>query len=87
MTNPATILSFMGVFAGFGLGVSPAYQSASLLVFGVFIGSALWWLSLSGGVGILRLQFRSKWMQAINWLSGGFIFAFGLYVLTMLRFR
>lgn len=87
MSNPTTILSFIAVFAGIDLGVSPDYQAASLLISGVFIGSVLWWLSLSGGVGILRLQFRSRWMQAINWLSGGFIFAFGLYVLAMLRFR
>jgi threonine/homoserine/homoserine lactone efflux protein len=54
LTNPMTILSFVAVFAGLGLGSSPNYLAASVLVTGVFIGSALWWLLLSSGVGLFR---------------------------------
>src|ERR1700691_443120 len=42
LTNPMTILSFVAVFAGFGLGASPDYLSASVLVAGAVAGSALW---------------------------------------------
>jgi threonine/homoserine/homoserine lactone efflux protein len=45
LTNPTTILSFAAVFAGFGLGTAAADRgSAALMVGGVFLGSALWWL-------------------------------------------
>lgn len=82
LTNPMTILSFVAVFAGFGLGSSPNYLAASVLVTGVFIGSALWWLLLSSGVGLFRSRVGSGWMQVINRLSGCIIFAFGIYSLA-----
>jgi threonine/homoserine/homoserine lactone efflux protein len=81
LTNPMTILSFVAVFAGFGLGASPDYLAASVLVLGVFAGSALWWLILSGGVGSLRSRVKANWMQAVNRFSGALIFCFGLYAL------
>ncbi len=83
LTNPATILSFVAIFAGFGLGGSPDYQSAASLVAGVFVGSALWWLFLSSAVGMFRSRMSMTWMLAINRLSGCVIFAFGLYALCL----
>ena len=51
VTNPMTILSFAAIFAGLGLAnTSGSYASAVILVLGVFLGSATWWLLLSGGV-------------------------------------
>jgi threonine/homoserine/homoserine lactone efflux protein len=82
ITNPMTILSFVAIFAGFGLGASPNYLSASLLVLGVFIGSGLWWLLLSSSAVLLRARVKSNWMQFINRLSGSVIFIFGLYSLS-----
>ena len=87
ITNPMTILSFVAVFAGFGLGVLPDYMSATLLVAGVFIGSASWWLILSSGVALFKSRISSNWMQAVNRLSGGIIFACGLYSLSTLLFK
>jgi len=82
LTNPMTILSFVAVFAGFGLGSSPDYLAATTLVIGVFAGSALWWLLLSGGVGLFRSRIGPGWMQAVNRLSGAVIFGFGVYALV-----
>lgn len=85
VTNPMTILSFLAIFAGFGLAGTPGnYSTASILVLGVFLGSALWWLLLSGGVGLLRsrLNLRSLWW--INKLSGAIILGFGLLALLSL---
>jgi threonine/homoserine/homoserine lactone efflux protein len=87
LTNPMTILSFMAVFAGFGLGTSPDYLSASMLVGGVFVGSALWWLLLSSGVALFRSRVSVGWMRNINRLSGSVILAFGLYSLSIFLFR
>jgi len=82
LANPMTILSFVAVFAGFGLTASPSYGAAATLVAGVFAGSGLWWLFLSTGVAQMRHRVSDSWMQAINRLSGGLIVAFGLYALS-----
>jgi threonine/homoserine/homoserine lactone efflux protein len=82
MTNPMTILSFVAVFAGLGLAASPNYVAASMLVIGVFFGSALWWLFLSSGTSLFRSRITPAWMQGVNRVSGGIIFAFGIYALA-----
>src|SRR6185369_10443363 len=84
LSNPATILSFVAVFAGFGLGQAADYAAAIVLVLGVFTGSALWWMILSGGVGLIRNRVNVQWMKAINRLSGCILLAFGLYALSRL---
>src|SRR5262245_13675227 len=82
LTNPMTILSFVAVFAGLGLGSSPDYVAASVLVLGVFLGSAAWWLLLSFGVSVFRGRVRPNWLRAVNGLSGAIILAFGIYALA-----
>jgi threonine/homoserine/homoserine lactone efflux protein len=88
VTNPATILSFVAVFAGLGLGAATTqgsrYLGAALLVLGVFLGSALWWLLLSGGVSLLRSRFDARAMSWVNRLSGLVIGAFGVAALVSL---
>ena len=85
ITNPMTIISFAAIFAGLGLATtSGSYVSAGLLVSGVFIGSALWWLILSGGVGLFREKFKPKGLQWVNRISGAIITGFGLFALLSL---
>lgn len=82
LANPMTILSFAAIFAGLGLAnASGSYVSAGVLVLGVFIGSGLWWLILSGGVGVFREKFNPRGLQWVNRISGGIITGFGLFVL------
>ncbi len=82
LTNPMTIISFAAIFAGLGLAEgSGNYASAVLLVLGVFIGSALWWLLLSGGVGVFREKFSTGGLRWLNRLSGVVIGFFGLLAL------
>jgi threonine/homoserine/homoserine lactone efflux protein len=83
LTNPMTILSFAAVFAGLGLASSRGnYISASLLVLGVFIGSAFWWLLLSSGVGAYRNRFPTSGLVWVNRISGVIIVGFGLFALV-----
>jgi threonine/homoserine/homoserine lactone efflux protein len=80
LTNPMTILFFVAVFAGLGvLGESDHYLSAGILVLGVFIGSAMWWLVLSGFTGILKGLFNVRRLQWLNRISGLIIIGFGLF--------
>ncbi len=81
LTNPATILSFAAVFAGLGV-VSGSYASASVLVAGVFAGSALWWLLLSVGVGLLRARVRPSGLVWVNRCSGAVLVALGILALA-----
>ena len=82
LTNPLTILSFAAIFAGLGLaGTRGNYGSAGVLVLGVFIGSAVWWLILSCGVGMFRGRFDPHWLQWVNRISGVIITGFGLFAL------
>jgi threonine/homoserine/homoserine lactone efflux protein len=71
LTNPATILSFVAVFAGFGIvSAERDYLKSSLLVAGVFLGSSLWWLILSCGVGLFKAQVTSGSIVWVNRISG-----------------
>lgn len=86
LTNPLTILSFAAVFAGLGLGTNAGsdYSFASRLVAGVFAGSALWWLLLSGGVGLIRVKMGPPVLVWVNRISGCIICGFGIYALGRL---
>ena len=78
LTNPATILSFLGVFAGLGLAAGAGGSSAIALVFGVFLGSAAWWLTLALGVGSLRERLDERALRWVNRTSGSVITLFGV---------
>jgi threonine/homoserine/homoserine lactone efflux protein len=82
LANPATILSFAVVFAAFGLGAAVDYAAAATLVLGVFLGSALWWLILSGGVSLVRTKVNPLGMRMVNRVSGAVLVAFGIFALT-----
>ena len=83
VTNPMTIISFAAIFAGLGIAnANGNYLTAATLVVGVFLGSALWWLLLSGGVAALRSRVNSFALQWVNRFSGVIITAFGLAALA-----
>lgn len=85
LTNPATILSFAVIFAGLGLAGFEGGAWASLaLVVGVFLGSAGWWLLLSGGVSLLKGQVTLRGLVWVNRIAGGIIVAFGIAALASL---
>lgn len=85
LTNPLTILSFAAVFAGLGVGASSGdYLSAAVLVLGVFLGSALWWLALSTGISLLRRHVSPRGLRWVNRVSGVIILGFGLAALVSL---
>ncbi len=84
LTNPMTILSFVAIFAGAGVVTAAGdYGAAAVIVIGVFSGSALWWLTLSGGVSLLRQRFNHRTMVWVNRLSGAIIVLFALRVLLV----
>ena len=82
LTNPMTILFFVGIFAGLGIvSESIHYASAGLMVIGVFAGSAAWWLLLSGATGLFRSKISEGKLALVNKISGVVILAFGVAAL------
>ena len=85
LTNPLTILSFAAIYAGLGLAASSGnYLSATLVVLGVFLGSASWWLLLSGIVSLFRSRVTPNALRWVNRLSGAIILGFGVVMLIQL---
>jgi threonine/homoserine/homoserine lactone efflux protein len=82
LTNPTTILSFAAIFAGLGVTGANDALSAALLVLGVFLGSAAWWLVLSGGTGLFRPKLSVGGLRWVNGVSGTIIAAFGVLALS-----
>lgn len=85
--QPLTILSFAAVFAGLGVteGTNGNYINAAILVLGVFIGSILWWLILTGFVGLFHSKFSPDRLKWVNRISGTIITLFGLIALISLK--
>ncbi len=82
LTNPLTILSFIVIFAGVGLGTSAGSGNALLLVLGVFLGSVLWWLILTSVVSFIRTKLNARLLLWINRASGAILLAFGIAALV-----
>jgi threonine/homoserine/homoserine lactone efflux protein len=79
LMNPALIFSFVAIFAGLGIVYSKTNPvSCLLLIGGVFSGSAIWWVFLSGMASRLKTQFTESFIKKINYISGILIAGFGL---------
>jgi threonine/homoserine/homoserine lactone efflux protein len=85
LTNPMTIFSFAAVFAGFGLaGIKGSALSSGILVLGVFLGSALWWLFLVALFSLYGRRFQSHELVWVNRVTGAIITTSGILALGSL---
>ena len=83
LANPMTILSFLGIFAGLGIGANAGGAlAAGALVLGVFLGSAAWWLLLSTAAGWLGGRLEHGGLRTVNFASGLVIAGFGVWQLA-----
>lgn len=78
IANPATILSFLAIFAGLGAAAAAAPMS---LVFGVFAGSAAWWLVLACATAALGQGIGARGRRAIDIASAFCLAAFGAWAI------
>jgi threonine/homoserine/homoserine lactone efflux protein len=87
LTNPMTIFAFAGILAGAGLASGKGdVLEATVLVAGVFFGSAAWWLLLSGAVSLLRRRVTTGVMVWVNRVAGALIVGFGVLALSSVWF-
>jgi len=81
LSNPMTIVSFVGIFAA--LGPLPGAQAGAMwatvagMVAGVFVGSATWWLCLSGATAALRTKLSFAFMHGLSRMSAAVVAVFG----------
>ena len=76
ISNPMTIIAFSAVITGFGA----VEGQAMVLVLGIFLGSALWWVVLAFLAGLVRGVINRSVMVWVNRLAGTAIVGFGLAV-------
>jgi threonine/homoserine/homoserine lactone efflux protein len=77
LSNPATVLSFIAIFGAMSAGSAPA--APWVMVAGVLLGSALWWLTLCGVVGALRERFDERAQRWVGRASALMLAAFALW--------
>jgi threonine/homoserine/homoserine lactone efflux protein len=78
LSNPMTILSFVGIFAGLG-----TFEQPVALVVGVLIGSATWWLILASVASRLRTRLTPRVFRGVNLVSGAVIVGFGVQAVVL----
>jgi len=70
LTNPMTIIAFVAIFAGLGLGraTGQSLYFTVVLVIGVFAGSVLWWAILASLAGLAR---KGMNLRRLVWINRG----------------
>lgn len=81
MMNPATVFGVLAVVATFG-GLQSRVEAGAIIL-GIFCGSSLWWLMLSGGVSLMRHRFSEKRVVTINRVTAVALTGFALWVLVV----
>ena len=83
--NPATFLAFVATFAALNIldGVDANLTNGTLLIGGVFLGSALWWLVLCSAARLLRSRLSDSMFSVID--KGLALFIVGVGVVAILQ--
>ena len=84
LTNPLSIFAFIAIFAALGLGSDLGNFSASVLVAGVFIGSCLWFFSLSSAVMLFRKKLDLVGLKWVNRIAGILVIISGFIIMVSL---
>jgi threonine/homoserine/homoserine lactone efflux protein len=85
LSNPMTILGITGIFAGLGvIAAIDTHFHAAVLIAGVFSGSLLWWIILSGIGKLLRDRVSGTVVRRINQICGIVLAAVGALQVALL---
>ena len=82
LANPATILAFGAVFTVLGLRAGGGALQPVLLVAGVLVGSATWWIVLASVVAALRARLTPVVVRGIGAASAAALLAFGVLAVS-----
>lgn len=85
ISNPATILTFVGLFGSIGL--IDTFYDASLLVAGVFSGSALWCIFLCNVINHFGTKNPGSLIRVAKKVSAWMIIGFGIWMMYSVKFN
>ena len=84
LSNPITVLSFLPVFAAFGITTTGQVGfNEWMLVLGILTGSAGWWAALVALVGLARYRLTREMLAWVNRITGALILICALYLLVV----
>jgi threonine/homoserine/homoserine lactone efflux protein len=83
LTNPLTILAFIGLIAALG---TASAAEPYLLVLGVLIGSLLWWMILVSGVSLLKNRLPTQALSWLDFVSGMVLALWGMAIIMQTIF-
>ena len=75
ITNPMTILMFLGIFSSIA-GEVIHFSDALWMVLGIFVGSMIWWIILGLIIVKIKHYLSEKWMGWIKFLSASILIGF-----------
>lgn len=85
--NPMTMIAFAGLFVTLGVTeVGESVDSAAILVIGVFLGSALWWIALASTANLARPYLDGGYERWITRISAAILIGFAAYALITAQF-
>jgi threonine/homoserine/homoserine lactone efflux protein len=87
LSNPLAVFLFLAIFASFNF-IREIHDFFSMVCTfgGIFLGTSLWWFTLTSFVNIYRDKFRLRSLWWLNKITGVAIFLFGLAALISILF-
>lgn len=80
ITNPAAILTFLFAFSYFGISGATGPRDGISLVCGVFIGTYIWWGTISAATCAVRMKTEKRGFFCMNQVFGTVLALFGTVV-------
>jgi len=80
LSNPMTILAFVGLIAGLGAAAASDPRAPYWLVLGVFLGSAMWWVFLVQLALMARARITPRVTRWFDLISGLVLVVWGLWL-------
>lgn len=83
VTNPGLVLGYFAIFSSLSttLALGASHYRPAIVLIGIAMGGALWWLLLSFFIGRLKTRLATSTLDRINRWSGILVAAFGFLLL------
>jgi len=86
ISSPITIIAFVAALSYVNYLMEQInYLGSFLIIFGIFLGSFIWWVILCSFSIRLKEKLTSGFIRKINLISGGLIFIFGILLVINIK--
>lgn len=80
ITNPAAVIAFLFVFSCLGIDGKQGAFKGAVLVFGVLIGTLIWWIALSLVAGTIKRKYGEGILDKLNKVFGAVMLCFSMII-------